>query len=123
MRKEKSIKEKNQKSGERDINISGIADDEMKLDDIIIFAYKLPRDATPQYYVGKILDKEDDQYRVHFMKPKSERRKNEKWTWVYYDKEDRMEVHTNAKRYKYNIFDAWITRQEILMTNVMLTSN
>jgi hypothetical protein len=33
-----------------------------------------------------------------------------------------MEVHTNAKRYKYNIFDAWITRQEILMTNVMLTS-
>ena len=51
-----------------------------------------------QYYIGKILDEENNQYRVHFMKPKKENRAGCEWKWVYVDNKDGKEVHTNTRR-------------------------
>ena len=73
-----------------------------------------------EYYVGRIMDEENGQYQIHFMKPNKGKRPGAVWKWVYVDKRDGKEVHTNETRYKYSIFDAWITKQEILMTGIKL---
>ena len=103
-----------------DKNISGIKNEDIKIDDIIIFAYRLSGDMRAEYYVGRLMEEENGQYHVHFMKPVKGKRPGAKWNWVYVDKKDGKEVHTNKTRYKYSIFDAWITKQEILITGIKL---
>ena len=104
----------------RDKNLSGIKNEEIMTDDVILFAYKLQNDIKPQYYVGRIVEQQNNEYRIHFMKPHKNIRKNGEWKYVYVDKKDGKEIHTNSSKYKYTIFDAWITKQEILMTKVSL---
>jgi hypothetical protein len=102
-------------------NISGIKEQDILIDDLIIFAYKTNLDKAVQYYVGHILEKEGDYYRVHFLKPKKNKRPKEVWQYVFFDAEDGYEIHTNSDKYKYTIYDAWITIQEVLLTRIKLT--
>ena len=102
-------------------NICGIKTEDIILDDVVVFAYKLSTDREVKYYVGKVVEQMEDEFRIHFMKPVKDRRTNGKWRYVYVDKKDGKEVHTNSKRYQYMMFDAWVTRQEILLTRVVLS--
>ena len=106
----------------KDRNICGIRNEDIMVDDVVVFAYRLRTDDMAQYYVGKILEQQENEFRVHFLKPTKNKRASGEWKYVYVDKKDGKEIHTNSTKYKYMVFDAWVTKQEILMTRVVLDS-
>ena len=72
----------------KDRNICGIRNEDIMVDDVVVFAYRLSNDDMVQYYVGKILEQIENEFRIHFMKPNKNKRINDEWKYMYVDEKD-----------------------------------